>query len=212
MLSGRNSIRPHPKGKGEKPVIAIYNPYEATNRIFGKPQPIRLPGLAVFRGKQEIFRMLSAQACCRNTRLQTLLRFDAYRQKSVRNVGKTRFQLGFQPHYCILRRPSSPLCTDFSIKIVRQRPVPGVQGSLQHLFSLISCKTAFGREGRAVCGKKQTERPTLHQVDPLRKAPEARRKQKTGPPFRPENYTQPVGLGRPAILQAPLPGPEGKSS
>ena len=26
------------------------------------------------------------------------------------------------------------------------------------------------------------------------------------------NYTQPVGLGRPAILQAPLPGPEGKSS
>ena len=27
-----------------------------------------------------------------------------------------------------------------------------------------------------------------------------------------KNYTQPVGLGRPAILQAPLPGPEGKSS
>ena len=26
------------------------------------------------------------------------------------------------------------------------------------------------------------------------------------------DYTQPVGLGRPAILQAPLPGPEGKSS
>ena len=25
-------------------------------------------------------------------------------------------------------------------------------------------------------------------------------------------YTQPVGLGRPAILQAPLPGPEGNSS
>ena len=25
-------------------------------------------------------------------------------------------------------------------------------------------------------------------------------------------YTQPVGFGRPAILQAPLPGPEGKSS
>ena len=25
-------------------------------------------------------------------------------------------------------------------------------------------------------------------------------------------YTQPVGLGRPAILQAPLPGPDGKSS
>ena len=29
---------------------------------------------------------------------------------------------------------------------------------------------------------------------------------------RKANYTQPVGLGRPAILQAPLPGPEGKSS
>ncbi len=27
-----------------------------------------------------------------------------------------------------------------------------------------------------------------------------------------EYYTQPVGLGRPAILQAPLPGPEGNSS
>ena len=26
------------------------------------------------------------------------------------------------------------------------------------------------------------------------------------------NQTQPVGLGRPAILHAPLPGPEGKSS
>ena len=26
------------------------------------------------------------------------------------------------------------------------------------------------------------------------------------------DYTQPVGFGRPAILQAPLPGPEGKSS
>jgi acyl dehydratase len=25
-------------------------------------------------------------------------------------------------------------------------------------------------------------------------------------------YTQPVGLGRPAILQAPLPGPDGNSS
>ncbi len=25
-------------------------------------------------------------------------------------------------------------------------------------------------------------------------------------------YTQPVGLGSPAILQAPLPGPDGKSS
>jgi hypothetical protein len=25
-------------------------------------------------------------------------------------------------------------------------------------------------------------------------------------------YTQPVGFGRPAILQAPFPGPEGKSS
>lgn len=25
-------------------------------------------------------------------------------------------------------------------------------------------------------------------------------------------YTQPVGFGRPAILQAPLPGPEGNSS
>jgi len=31
----------------------------------------------------------------------------------------------------------------------------------------------------------------------------------TGKNFR---YTQPVGLGSPAILQAPLPGPEGKSS
>ncbi len=36
------------------------------------------------------------------------------------------------------------------------------------------------------------------------------------PPFENQNrrgcYTQPVGLGRPAILQAPLPGPEGNSS
>jgi len=29
---------------------------------------------------------------------------------------------------------------------------------------------------------------------------------------RQANYTQPVGLGRPAILQAPLPGPDGNSS
>lgn len=27
-----------------------------------------------------------------------------------------------------------------------------------------------------------------------------------------EDYTQPVGLGRPAILQAPLPGPDGNNS
>ena len=27
-----------------------------------------------------------------------------------------------------------------------------------------------------------------------------------------QNYTQPVGLGRPASLQAPLAGPEGKRS
>lgn len=26
------------------------------------------------------------------------------------------------------------------------------------------------------------------------------------------SYTQPVGLGRPAILQAPFPGPEGNNS
>ena len=31
-------------------------------------------------------------------------------------------------------------------------------------------------------------------------------------PVPPEGYTQPVGLGSPAILQAPLPGPEGNSS
>lgn len=31
-------------------------------------------------------------------------------------------------------------------------------------------------------------------------------------PFPGWDHTQPVGLGRPAILQAPLPGPEGKSS
>lgn len=28
----------------------------------------------------------------------------------------------------------------------------------------------------------------------------------------PWDYTQPVGFGKPAILQAPLPGPDGKSS
>jgi hypothetical protein len=49
------------------------------------------------------------------------------------------------------------------------------------------------------------------------RGPDAKKGRKPKPPpFYDQNrrdyYTQPVGLGRPAILQAPLPGPEGNSS
>ena len=54
--------------------------------------------------------------------------------------------------------------------------------------------------------------PETLKLDPEKKNEKKARKGKPRPFSAESHHTHPVGLGSPAILQAPLPGPDGNNS